>query len=244
MPGKGAGMSKFSAVFFDLKGTLWDSAGCAEHVLKLVLPKLMPHLPEDTDDAEVARRFDAALVQGVQEEGLAPDNRFSSSERFRRLLESYGVDKKGLARELSTHYNHVRRLAMRNYVRPGAGDVLAELQERGLITGVITNGGPAIQRQLLRTLALDEHLDHVVIGGIEGHSKPDPRLFHRALKLAQIAAKNALYVGDTLATDVLGARRAGIPVAWLNPEQREVPPALPEPDYVIQELSRVLDLVQ
>lgn len=236
-------MSEFAAVFFDLKGTLWDSAGCAEHVLEIVLPKLMPHLPDHAEPAEVARRFNAALLQGAGEEGLATDNRFSSSERFQRLLRSYGVDKQGLARELSSRYNQVRRLAMRNYVRPGAAAVLQNLRGRGIATGVITNGGPAIQRQLLRALALDDLLDYVVIGGIEGYSKPDPRLFERALDLAGVEAKETLYVGDTLATDVLGAKRAGIRVAWLGDNRQKVPEGLPEPDHVIREIPQVLTLL-
>lgn len=236
-------MSEFAAVFFDLNGTLWDSVGCAGYVMEIVLPKLMPHLPEDADSAQVLRRFNAALLRGVQVEGLAGDKRFASSERFHRLLRSYGVEKEGLARKLSTRYNHVRRFVMRNYVRPGAPDLLANLRQNGKTTGIITNDGPAIQRQLLRTLALDDLLDHVVIGGIEGYNKPDPRLFHRALKVAGVQAKETLYVGDTLATDVLGATRAGIPVAWLCPQQRQVPEGLPKPDYVIQDISQVLKLI-
>lgn len=237
-------MSGFESVFFDLKGTLWDNIACAEHVMGVTMPKLMSHLPEDEDEDEVRRRFNAALLQGVREDGLGANNRFSARDRFGRLLKSYGIDQPEIARQLSSHYNSARRFAMRGTVRKGARAVLKRLRADNVSVGVITNGGPAVQRHLLRALALDDLLDHVISGEIEGHNKPDPRLFERALEVVNLPPEQMLYVGDSLFTDILGAKRAGIPVAWLHSGEANIPEQLAEPDYIIEELEAVLQIVR
>jgi FMN phosphatase YigB (HAD superfamily) len=43
-----------------------------------------------------------------------------------------------------------------------------------------------------------------------GRAKPDPLIFERALRLADVAPEDAIHVGDSLEHDVAGARAAGI----------------------------------
>lgn len=236
-------MAPFDAVFFDLKGTLWDHLACTEHVTGVVFPKLTDHLPTDTTEEELRRQFNVALLQSARDTGLVADNRFSLRDRFDYLLKQYGIDEPRLARELSSQYNSARRFAMRGTVQTGARSVLDRLRSNDIPVGIITNGGPAIQRQTLRCLALHNHLDFVVSGDIEGYSKPDPRLFNRAIDLVDANPEDVLYVGDSLFTDILGAHRAGLPAAWLHRNHQHVPENLPEPDYFIEQLSDVLKIV-
>ena len=43
-----------------------------------------------------------------------------------------------------------------------------------------------------------------------GSKKPSPKIFELALERAGVEPSRVVHVGDTFATDVLGARRAGI----------------------------------
>ncbi|MBS3764771.1 MAG: HAD family hydrolase [Planctomycetes bacterium] len=237
-------MARFAAIFFDLDGTLWDNRSCAEYVMDIVLPKLMPYLPENVDSDEVARRFNAALLEIVRNNGLVRSGNLSCRARFQELLKIYGVKKKGLALELSSHYSHARRLGMRGFIRPKAIRVLKTLRRKGHTVGLITDGTPAQQRNILNALGLNALLDFVVIGEIEGFNKPDPRLFERAMEISEVEPENALHVGDSLITDVLGATRAGMAVAWLHGGEKKIPDGLPDPDYAIQEMSELLGIVE
>lgn len=237
-------MGSFAAVFFDLKGTLWDHLACAEHVMRVVLPKLMEHLPEETSEEDVRRKFNVALIKTARETGLVTDNRFSIRDRFKHLLAQFGIDDPRLARELSSNYNSARRFAMQGTVQSGARSILNRLRSDDVSVGIITNGGPAVQRQTLRALALHKHLDYVVSGDIEGYTKPDPRLFERAVSLADAAPDDVLYVGDSLFSDILGAHRAGLCTAWFHQGDQFIPETLPEPDYVVEELQDVLSLTK
>ena len=89
-------MAKFRAVFFDLDGTLWDQVACSDYVMEIVLPKLMPHLP-DEDEADVVLRFNVALIDLVRSFGLTERRALTPRARFEQLLESYDLhrDKEG-----------------------------------------------------------------------------------------------------------------------------------------------------
>ncbi len=235
-------MSDLKAVFFDLDDTLWDRSACARQVLDIVLPQLMPHLPEDDPD-EVMRRFNAVLLDLPRKEDLRERRPFSLRRRFEALLRSYDVMPGGLAGDMSRRCDHARRFSMRQFVRPSAVPVLKELKRMGLQRGLIINGPPAAQRHVVSSLGLEGHVDHVILAEAEGYSKPDVRVFRRALQLAGTASVEMLYVGDSPVTDVLGASRAGIRTAWYRTGRRRIPKAFPTPDYTITDLQEVLSIL-
>jgi putative hydrolase of the HAD superfamily len=53
-------------------------------------------------------------------------------------------------------------------------------------------------------------VEAVVTSAVTGAAKPDPLIFRRALDLLGVEAARAVHVGDSLDTDVDGARAAGI----------------------------------
>lgn len=232
-------MADIQAVSFGLNGTLWDNRSCCDHAIEIVLPKLLPLLPED-DPGEVIAAFNAVFIDLVKKYGLTSDRTFSRRERFERLLDLYGVEREGLAQRLSQTYDSACRLAMRGYVRDGVLLSINHLIRSGIKVGVVANGTPAIQRQTIKTLGLEQYLDFTVIGGIEGYNKPDPRLFQRAMQLTGVEAENMVHVGDGPITDVLGASRAGITPVWLNIGERQMPENFPRPEYTIY---RMTDLI-
>lgn len=236
-------MSEVKAVFFDVNGTLWDHRGCAYHVMEIVIPKFTPPLPED-DAEDIIRRFNAVFFELPRKEHIRERRAFSMLKRFEALLDSYNVRSPKVARDMSHTYDSARRLVMRQFLRDDAVPVLSELGRRGLTRGVIMNGAPALQRHLVQTLGLEPYLEHVILGDVEGYSKPDARLFGRALELVGIQASQMLFVGDSPLTDVLGASRAGIPTVWFNTGHRRLPGNFPAPDFTITGLAELLDIAQ
>jgi HAD superfamily hydrolase (TIGR01549 family) len=239
----GIEQDQLKAVFFDVGGTLWDSNACALHVMEIVLPAAAPLLPQG-ETAEVIRRFNAVFLDLPRKHHVRDRRPFSTLRRFEALLDSYDVKKRGLALQLSRKYDAARRFVMRQFLRRDALQVLRALGRRGLQRGVIMNGAPAVQRNMLGTLALAAELEHVILAEIEGYSKPDVRLFRRALELAGVEPHQMIYVGDSPLTDVLGAARAGIPAVWFNTGRRRLPKGFPAPDFTITRLSEVLDILE
>lgn len=86
---------------------------------------------------------------------------------------------------------------------------LDELKRRGLVLGLISNVEQEMNDTFTR-LKLDSWLDIIVTSLDAGTGKPQPEIFLEALKRADVAASEALYVGDQYRVDILGARSAGI----------------------------------
>ena len=92
------------------------------------------------------------------------------------------------------------------------------LREAGIRVGMITNGIPSFQWPKLETLDLAAHLEHVVTSGEFGVPKPDASIFLHTCALFGVDPSEAVYVGDRLHTDALGAADAGLLGVWLARE--------------------------
>ena len=53
--------------------------------------------------------------------------------------------------------------------------------------------------------------------------KPRAEVFEKALSLLDLSAGEVLHVGDSLSSDVRGAKSQGIPALWINRKKRQAP---------------------
>ena len=86
---------------------------------------------------------------------------------------------------------------------------LAALQERYPLALVSNFDHPPYVHALLQRHGLARYLEPVIISGAVGFDKPDPRIYHLALAALGCAPNEALFVGDTLETDIVGAETVG-----------------------------------
>ena len=111
---------------------------------------------------------------------------------------------------------------------PGALALLAALKGVAAI-GIVTNNAASEQRQKIAACRFDRHAGAIVISEEVGVTKPDPRIFRMALGRIGRTAGEAVMVGDAWATDIAGARSAGIRAVWFNRLGAASPdPSVPE----------------
>jgi putative hydrolase of the HAD superfamily len=95
----------------------------------------------------------------------------------------------------------------------------------------------------LRRVDLARYFRTILDSAIVGVEKPDARIFRMALASAGVEASEAVFVGDIHATDVGGARGAGLlgvlmdrVGAYAHPDCPRIT-SLPELDLVINRVS-------
>ncbi len=98
----------------------------------------------------------------------------------------------------------------------GAEEALALLKQKYTLA-LVTNGNDQSQRQKVKNTHLEKYFDVIVTSQEVGKKKPAPDIYKRALKECGICANEALFVGDTFSTDLIGAHRLGIPCIWITP---------------------------
>ncbi|HXQ93961.1 MAG TPA: HAD family hydrolase [Thermoplasmata archaeon] len=135
-------------------------------------------------------------------------------ERFRRLFDWAGVPRSPAEfEELSVRYR-TEYQALRRPV-PGALTLLRSLRGRATV-GVVSNNHTTEQRDKMAATGLVEFVDFLVTSEDAGSEKPAPAIFRTALQLANRGPDEAVMVGDTWSTDIVGARALGIRAVWLN----------------------------
>jgi putative hydrolase of the HAD superfamily len=91
--------------------------------------------------------------------------------------------------------------------------VLATLRASGLAIGLISNGQRDLE-EFARHHALD--VDVAVGSKSHGRTKPHASIFQRALAALDVAAGEAVMVGDSLQDDIVGARALGLRAILLD----------------------------
>lgn len=89
-------------------------------------------------------------------------------------------------------------------------DVLQELHGKYKL-GLVSNFGiPECAWKLLEEFGLKRYFDTVVISGEVNRRKPSPEIFEKALKVLNVEASTAVFVGDTPGLDVIGPKNVGM----------------------------------
>ena len=164
------------------------------------------------------------------------------TEIWRRAMAAQGVQDEKLAAELGTMFAR-RRRELRDPL-PGAQDVLHRLRTSGIRIGLLTIGVASLQREKIEASGLGLFFDAAVVSGEIGTGKPEPEIFRHLLGRLGVDAPDALMVGNSLARDIVGGKRAGLATCWLALEGEDEPVGLTEPDYVIRSLGELPAIVE
>jgi phosphoglycolate phosphatase len=218
-------MTAVSLVLFDLDGTLADTA---------------------PDLAGAVNRMLAA--RGRQPLPLA-DLRPVASHGARGLLgRAFGVAPgdpgfEALRQEFFSEYEGA--LCVESSLFPAMDEALAELEERGVLWGIVTNKVARFTEPLVRALGLHERAACVVSGDTAARPKPDPAPLLHALAATSVTPNAALYVGDDL-RDIQAGRAAGMRTVAVSYGYLGDGPHYAEwgADHIIHSPAELLDLVR
>ncbi|MBI3783221.1 MAG: HAD family hydrolase [Deltaproteobacteria bacterium] len=166
-----------------------------------------------------------------------------SRERFRRALAELGIgaqEAPALAERLSLV--HMQHLASQVVMPAEHRHVLATLACRYRLALVSNFDHAATARRVLSDHQVADYFDPIVISEEMGRRKPHPAIFEAALAPLGYHPAEAIFVGDSIGDDIVGAHNAGLPSVWINPDASPIPLQAPQPRAVVRRLSDLLDL--
>ena len=108
-------------------------------------------------------------------------------------------------------------------VAPGALETLATVAARNIPIGIVSNSDGTIEADLKAFNVCQVGpgagtcVVRVVDSTVVGVAKPDPAIFAIALEAARVPADRAMFIGDSVAIDVVGAAAAGIRPLHFDP---------------------------
>ncbi len=127
---------------------------------------------------------------------------------FNRFLKNNGRNEDSVMELVNIYRKHFPNISYYNDVSP----MLKVLKERGIITGILSDGYGVTQRQKVRALKAEEDFDVIVLTDEIGRDawKPSPKGFELIEEKFGIEADNILYVGDNPEKDFYLSVTAGI----------------------------------
>jgi len=228
------------AVLFDWGDTLmrweWDPALLdAGHAAGL-------HAIGREPSAALTDRFREAYLPLLWIPGTLEEVEYPGLVRKLLAEEGIDVDEGDLERFLEAEHvawQPARMLATTTHA------LLEALHDRDLLTGLVSNAldPPDLLHRDLEELGVATRLDVAVFSSEVGWRKPHPAIFERALAALGVEPADALFVGDTLATDVAGAAALGMHTCqalWFRADEDG---GAPEPDFQAFTQMDVLTIV-
>jgi 2-haloacid dehalogenase len=224
-------MKAYTIVFLDLDDTLLDFAAAEREALAGTFADFGLELSPDA--ARVYEEKNKALWKAL-ERGEIDQGRLKV-ERFRQCFDELGLKLDAAA--VSAAY--IRRLGRCAMPLPQAQASCAYLAAKYRLA-LITNGIAEVQHPRIQASPFASLIELVVVSEEAGCGKPDPAIFGYACERLGFFDKAAMImVGDSLASDVQGARNFGIDSCWLNPSAKERPAGSPEPSYELRSLEEL-----
>ena len=214
--------SPYHGVFFDLDGTLADTApDLVAATNQLLITRNLAPKPY-----EFLRPHASAGARGLLEGafGITPDH-----PDFISLRDEF-------------YANYEKAILVHSKLFEGTEYLLEQMDKANLPWGIVTNKSERFTNPLTDLMGLRQRAVSTVSGDTTPHSKPHPEPILHAARIANIDPTKSIYVGDDI-RDVIAGKAAGmltVAAAYGYCGCKE-PPALWGADYII---NRPLDLLQ
>ena len=215
--------NKHQAIFFDLDGTLLDTAPD----LYTAMLATLSEMGRDLISFEVFRPHvhtgTTSMIKGSlhieESDPLFPSIRQIFLDHYQSMLH----------RETDFF--------------PGMASVLAYLDEQHIPWGIVTNKPSFLTNPLLASFGLDKRSQCIISGDTLPEKKPHPSPLLHACKLTAVSPEKAVYIGDT-PSDVVAAKAAGMGAIAVVYGYHD-PNSQPESwgaDHLIEEPLKLLDI--
>ena len=223
---------RIRAITLDLDDTLWDIAPAIERAEAALHDFLRERAPA------VAERFPIPALRRLREEVAEANPQLAHDFTTQRRLSLRLALARGGADPALAEPAFEAFFAARNAVQvyPEALATLPRLAARWPLAA-LTNGNACLGR-----VGIAQHFVFNLSAREHGKAKPEPCIFHAACERLGVAPDAVLHVGDNPEHDVLGARRAGLHAAWINPRGERWSHDL-HPTLTVRHLGELADLL-
>jgi len=237
------------AVLFDFGHTLVDFAR-TEEALRAAYGVVRERLTEWVEDRappevdELVERIAGAVDDMVGRSYM--ERRLEELDQVALFAQAFAAIGYELPRELLHEVVEIDHDSFsRSLTAPASTlDTLATLRARGFRLGLISNLSllPHKVREDLVQLGIAQHLDASAFSSEVGVRKPDARIFLHALTALGEDPGHAVFVGDRLNDDIVGAQAVGMRTI-LTREFRQEEPGEIRPDAVVERLAEIPDVI-
>jgi 2-haloacid dehalogenase len=159
-------------------------------------------------------------------------------ERFADYFTKVGYD--GNPVQMARDYEST--LGQQTHLLEGALELIRDLHGKCRLY-IVTNGITAVQKSRFGACRLASYFDQCFISEQMGCAKPEKRFFDAvAAAIPDFDPREAIVIGDSLSSDILGGINAGLDTCWYNPKGKTAPADMPI-TYTVQDLAEIKEIL-
>ncbi len=152
--------------------------------------------------------------------------------RFELFFSEVGVE----CDPKSVQGGYESNLSQSFYYLEGAEELLTEFSKKYRLF-IVSNGTARVQDGRIERSGIAKYFEKIFISQRIGYNKPDVRFFDKCFEIiGDLEKKDCFIVGDSLTSDILGGKNAGITTVWFNLRSSKPNPEI-IPDYEIDSLD-------
>ncbi len=200
-------------IFFDLDHTLWDF----EKNSALAFHKVFETHRLDVDVKEFLFHYEPINLDYWK---LYRDERVTKEALRRgRLNDTFAKLKLKHPTEVidALAVSYIDFLPVNNFLFPGTMEILDYLKPHYNLH-IITNGFEEVQYKKITNSKMDHFFKTITSSERVGVKKPNPKIFHYAMEMANTTPERSVMIGDNLEADILGAHAVGMQAIYFNTE--------------------------
>lgn len=162
--------------------------------------------------------------------------------RIQAALNDLGIEEsKGVCQAFQDCYFYEQNQLV---LHPEMVRLLTILDEKKVLTGLLTNGPTEHQQLKIEQLGVSKWISedtHHISESI-GYSKPDVSAF-KVVETIYPDNSQFLYIGDSYENDVIGAKKAGWQIVWLNKNNKRLTQEMIKPDVALSSYDNIVETV-
>ena len=199
---------------FDLDQTLLDFHASERRALEIVVTKNGLKFTDEVYDHFKAEN--KSLWLELEKGNINRTELFTI--RFNDLFDFCEGDSTGLD-PLEVNADFIRTMSVNGVPMPGALEFVRKLREEipGARIYIASNGATINAQGRMASTGLDKLIEHLYISEDMGVNKPEKEFYDICLEGIGEPKETCIMVGDSLSSDMLGAKNAGITSVWFMP---------------------------
>jgi HAD superfamily hydrolase (TIGR01549 family) len=195
---------RYKAIFIDIDDTILDYIPCCRAAFEAAMPE---HPEYFQLFFEISGRLFSEAKHGMHTIAQVMD-----------LYPKEFIETIGYPAEAVDPFKHAFRAAwgMTHTLVPGAKETLERLHNKGYRLFAASNSFGHLQRSRLERAGVLHLFEDTYISIDIGYDKPDVRFYEEALRRCGLQANEVLMIGDSMTTDIIGARAAGLDALYFD----------------------------
>ncbi len=247
---------KIDTVIFDMGGTIENIYYDRETKFEAT-KQIFKCLEESSIDLKLSLEdFFTTVLEGMEEYKKWSEKTFIESSPtiiwHKWVLKDFNIPVEKIEK-ISERLAFVwETIGMIRNIKKEAPQTFRELKKRNYKLGIISNTQSYTQVYYsLDKYGIKDFFNYIFLSSVEGIRKPDRRIFDKAIRSMNSVPEMAVYIGDSIEKDIIGAKSAGFSIAIQiistaiekNNNDVNVSENRPKPDYLITNLLEIVEIL-